>query len=395
MPLISTSGSLSSRGFGEFRRAAPAGQTYWISPVFNGFRYVLKGNNLSTLISGIPSLTGMTPTTPSSPNIANSRFGVLWASGTTAWADSRALSTNNGTSWTDITGIFADSYSGSTYPTIGLNGAFAYRPTGNIIAYFSTYYDSKSNRIEAPAFLANASTGSTPAGSISGLNLPGSSPPRQQILYSPALDRFYVFLANSITTVRAASYTPAGLISGIIFSNDLFLFAAGLSASGNILLFNGSSSTRELREYTDVGLGTYTSYGNVTGLASIGSQRYSRMFHLPVNGRYAVVQEGSSSSNVSFNYSSVGTPASFTRVAIIPTVLSGYSFVSVMASTVFEDTDGWIYVTMMARVTNSKNQTEFWSLAYKSTDGGASFTAVQGSPYNGSYAPLVIAKNLQ
>ena len=119
------------------------------------------------------------------------------------------------------------------------------------------------------------------------------------------------------------------------------------------------------------------------------------MFHLPVNGRYAMVQEGNNSSNVSFNYSSVGSPASFTRVAITPTLASGgYTFVSVLGSTVFEDTDGTIYVTMAARISNSKNQQEIWSLAYISTNGGASFTGTS-TTYNGMYAPLVIAKNLQ
>jgi hypothetical protein len=117
------------------------------------------------------------------------------------------------------------------------------------------------------------------------------------------------------------------------------------------------------------------------------------MIYLPVNGKYGMVEEGTNPSSVSFNSSSVSTPASFTRTSITPSILGSYTFASVRGSSIFEDTDGTIYVTMLAYLTGKS--TELWSLAYKSTDGGASFSGAAGSPYNGMYSPMVIAKNLQ
>lgn len=391
MPVTSTIGALSSRGFGEFRTMGSAFTTYWASTVHNSNVYIARGNTLSTLLANLHISSNYTPFTPPSPNLTASasaqRRGMLLATGNVVWSDLAYTTTNGGTSAWTATSHISNDMNPSDRLVLGQNGAFAYKPSTNVLSYYTTYFDSKTNQVQSYAVFVNASTRAYISVSFPLLGV-GSSNSSQQLIYAPSQDRFYLFMngANQGSTT-VGIYTSAPTSVTVNVPVDCFRFGAGVSANGQVLLFHNDTGTnRRLREYTDVNLTTFTDHGNVTGLPGTGNP-YSNIQYLPVNNKYGMTWR--IAGDLRFFYSSVSNPAAFTSVSFSASV-PGASITSILSSSIFEDINGDIYITYLVRLQSKILET--WSLTYRSTDGGASFTNIG---YSGVYGAMSIFKNLQ
>ena len=393
MPLISTTGSLSSRGFGEFRRAASAFPTYWAQQIDNGTAGYYRANDLVTLLNSMTGGTNKTPTSPNPTSYAGQRSGMLLASGNIAWSDSAFRTTNNGSTWAQSALISNDIHNNSTR-TLGVNASFAYNPTGDVLVYFTSTYNGKDQNVQINPILVRASTQSLTLVAYAGtMTISGSTANSPYIIYAPNLNRYYIFVHAGLTTgCTGGIYTATGVLSFLgTIGIDSVYFTAGVSASGNLIAFQYTgANNRKLIEFTDANLTTFTDYGTVTGLNQVGSSGYGQFKYLPINGKYGLVQNGNSPS---FNYSSSSSPASFTRVPITISVPS-YSTPSSQGSSIFEDTNGDIYVNLYAQLLPPKGNSVNMSLTYRSTDGGNSFTPIPSSN-GGRYGALTIFKNLQ
>lgn len=398
MPIVSTIGAASSRGFGEFRRAASgsAFPTYWVSKTdftSSGSRIrFYRGNDLTNLLSNSPS--GIAPAQPASGPTALSifnanRVGVLLANGNTAFSDYFSYTTNNGTSWTN-SGRPSNQQK-AIEPAYGLNGMFAYRPSSNSIIGFSSQPDTKAGILAVDIFLLSALTGAfQSSGSWTGGS---SAATATQVLYAPNFDNYIIFAnANNDASTQAVAYN--GSFTSQLFNTsgtiDGRAFRAGVSAAGNVMVFwYTGTTTRELREYTNGNFtgSSYISHGTVTGAFS--GNRYSTLVYLPVNQKYVMATK-TGAAQVGFAYSSASTPAAFSTTTVNLTGLDA-TVSDVHGFTFFEDTNGDIYMNIMTTASAAGDGGRL-SLTYKSTDGGVSFSSAMSGSYLGA---LCIARNLQ
>jgi hypothetical protein len=364
MPIIGTRGSISSGGFGEFRRSGGGFSPYYILRASFGQEIIYSANSLSTAftLKGFPPATGYNRLR---------RMGVLVARGNSVFA-SGGTSTNGGVTYTN-TGVFVDQPDSHAS---GLDGSCTYNPTTNTVGYAYTFYpDAKSSTLQCGLITYNATTTSIVNQSASSISF-SSGNGVKQVVYAPALSRYYIFTRTGVGTVQAYSAfnssTGFFVQGSSVSADDVYSFA--VTPSGFLRSISGNT----LYDYTSQDLVTRTSLGTVSGIVG-GTYRHGFRY-LPVNQKYALLSQ--SGQTLYFSYSNAATPNQFTTVSINPGL---GSMLSMPTANIFEDTDGKIYANYFPQYNTGKS-TDFGSFSYVSTDGGASFS------FYGNY--LSFTKNL-
>jgi hypothetical protein len=385
MPIIGMRGSLSSGGFGEFRRADAFTPYFGLgigNPNSNNIT-IAKNNSLPTMATN--SLSGSTTISGTSWS-QTLRIGTVLASGNVVFSD-YGYSTNGG-----VTFPSGNSYTrytaGGIAPASGLNGSFAYNPATNSIGLFYGSTNKSGNVIVF--FRHNVLTGASLSSATGGTAFSGST--IDQVLYSSAQDHFYVFHAGGSTQAdRFVGST--GAYGGTTNINAIFnVFKMGVASNGRVLGFQLPAQTaqRDLVEFTSSTLDTSTVLGRVTGLTlGYSNARYMPMTYLPVNQKYGMVGFSGTSNTQIFLYSSAeATPYQFADRSIN----IGLTLDQIYTGNVFEDINGDIYVCIYGRYVLGKT-VAYNSFTYRSIDGGASFTLTN---LNTSTLGLTaIARNLQ
>ena len=386
MPIIGARGSLSSGGFGEFRRAAGF-PTYWVvtrgTPGGQNNTKVNKSSSISTLAAD--SNTGAT--TISSYSFSTTRrFGTILATGNVIFTDV-SLSTNGGASFSDI---FNVNVIQSTPFSSGQNGSFAYNPTAKRISVAFTFPDKSGNFWGATTY--NTETGDY-VNSSSGPFSFGSNIVVNQIVYVPNMSSVIMLgaSASSSTTASYQLFIPPSQSAGNNGSTSQFgvtFIKAGISASGNLIGF----TPFEMREFTSTTPGDFSTYiywGIVTGTQGISNAyRYLGFKYLPVNNQYAMLGWATSSPTQLYFYkSSLGSPASFTGTAITLTLEQSVN--TIFTGSIFEDTNGYIYLSIFVQYASTAETNSF---TFLSINGGASFSMTNTTV--STQGPAVITRNL-
>jgi len=365
MPIIGTRGSLSSGGFGEFRRATVAFPAYLISAgAGTGSETLYKANSLSTAFTVIASGGGAA--------LRNKRFGIVFARGNIIFSTA-GRSTDGGVTFTALGAANVTQNDPSAgYPIAsGLNGSFAYNPTTNLLAIPYTFKrDSKSSGTQTGLLFYSAVTGNFVTNAAGFQAFTDGFNGAREVIYSSAHSRFYAFSMNN-GNILCSQFSGSGVwIQDSSIGSNTNFFA--IDPSGFPIVINQGFLLR----YTNADLSSPTNLG----AASIGGASNRTGFtYLPINQKYAVLSQ--SGGTLFFSYSPVANPTNFTTTSIS----SGFSINQFVTANIFEDTNGTIYATYSFRYSSGKDSS-YTTLTYTSTNGGASF---------GSYGSYIgFAKNL-
>ena len=356
MPTMITRGAASAKAFGF------TGKTGGLS-----YKYMYMGADTSnTVYGGTTLLTGaLLPNQP--PNVNTKRQIGIVTDGSFI-ANTLYYSTNGGVSWT----VYGATSSTQNNP-FGINGSIAYGTVSKIAMMAFTGYDGKSGYNCQPMTVSK--TGSVVA--ATGFAI-GGSPPITNVMYSPALNTFYVNYwgssSNSIRYFDGTSITGGGTASPGGRGN----YIAGISKNGYPLLavYTGGI-TFVLREFTSSDLSTYNSIGTLS--YSYSSYQFQSPFYwLPVNNKYLLCAGGSGGS-VAVSSASDGS-ASFNYIGSF-NFGGNYS----LRPAIVEDETGMLVMSGYADYPISKGGSYLGFYSAKSTDGGVTWTAVGiSNVYGGS-----------
>lgn len=340
---------------------------------------VARNNSLSTMASNL--LTGSV-TISGTAYQGNMRVGAIFAKGNVVFSD-YGVSTDGGVNFP-----VGGSYSRQIITTSsgfcsGQNGSYAYNPTTDRFAIYYTQPDKGS--YNTGVLYYNATTGAN-TGNAFGSNF-SVGQTMDQILYSPARDRYYVFRSGGLASTFNG--TTGAYETAYQFPADYSVFKAGVSQAGNVLGFlTLAANVYELREYTATNFTGYNSLGTVSGLTLAGSARYMPLTYLPVNQKYAMVSWPLSGGNfLYFSSSNAATPNQFTTTNFN----TNETLLERRTGNIFEDTNGDIYICFLVSYQAGKDS-RFNTVSYVSTNGGASFTRTTSA--FATVGPLAIAKNL-
>lgn len=367
MPFKSTIGTASSRGFGEFGRPAiiPPPPYLILQQAGGGLDTLYKADNLT-------SLTNITNLGSGGVGYSrNKRIGMVFARGNFIFSG-RGISTDGGISFFSTSlgsgALQSDPTAGNVF-TSGLNGSFAYNSAANTLGVaFTTKLDAKSQTTNVGLSVYSATTGDFLGNSVSSGGFQNIFDGVRQVIYSPALSRFYVFSSNG----QYHAFNDAG--NYVQFGGIGAAYPFTIDPNGFPLAFNGGS----LYRYTSQDLSTFTNLG---AASIVGASNRAGFTYLPINQKYGVMSF--SSSTFFFSLSTVSNPTVFTTTSSS----IGSSNLFLTGTTMFEDSNGWIYVSAVYRYTVGKDSNVVGVVSYRSTDGGASFNQF-GSSYIG------YAKNL-
>lgn len=355
MPLISTRGAASARGFGF---GATTGAT--------GFKYgAMAGITSQTLRFG----ASMLPNTPPSAFPANlqttngMKAGIVVDGNVIATVN--GYSTNSGASWTNVAqGSTIEAPSQTSQGCAGLNGGIAYNPIGKRVAVTWAYYTGK-------AYVQRTNTFVPTTGAATGYNMSLGSNSARQILYAPALNCFVMCKLDNSTYSSFDGST--GTFLGII-SLSPGNWSAGVSVDGYPLItqFNGSTGFF-LRKYLAADLSSSTNLGTLP--TTVQSLPYhSPITYCPINGKYFHVS--TSGGSIYFSRSTGSSdPENLQYYTSYGTIYN-----PIYNPNIFEDKDtGYLYASFLTAYT--VKTTFFAGLTLRSTDGGNSWT--EQTSYNG------------
>lgn len=352
MPLISTRGAASARGFGF-------GASTGTAPT--GFKYAsLGGTSTQTMFYGSSMVPSGAPTSyPSSFVMVSGTPPGIVLDGNFI-ATPVFISTNNTASW--ITwGLGVQSPSQAIQWTGGLNGAIAYNQTAKRVATTYVYLAGKSGYNQRFTTILSTNTGQTNYD----FSMGGTPYPAKQVIYSPALDIFVLCGWGSGTAFSSFNGTTGAAINTT--SSSWGNWRAGISHDGYPLItqFNGSTAYF-LRKYTSSDLNAFTTLGTMP-TAVQGIAYHSPLTWCPVNGRYFEVCSGSGGT-IYISRSTGNDPTTTTFYTSIGTIYS-----PIYQPQIFEDKDtGYLYLTALTAYTSKG--TSYAGYMARSTDGGTTWT---------------------
>lgn len=355
MPLLGTRGAASAKAFGFTGLTATT-----------GYGYIALQQPLQQTVLGGPSPTSLTTlsTQPSGGSIV--QRGII-ADGAFIAMAGVLYSTNNGVTWSTWASLGGQTPAGNT---VGLNGSIAYNSTGKRAFTFGVGYDFKSSSFIATGYSVT-STGSK--ASSSSFNMGGSANSKS-VLYSPALDYFYVmnYGGSASTCFYIPGSTGTGGSTTSIGGNGTY--NAGVSSDGYPIqaVYAGFGTTYYLRKFVSADLSSYSSYGTISD--SYGTYPYnaqSPWLWCPVNGRYYVAGGSGTSGEVAVRRSTNSSdPQSLTYVGGF-NIPSG---VYVQSLNLLETATGHLFVFGWCGVSTGKG-TSNTMFTYRSTDGGATWSS--------------------
>lgn len=354
MPLLGTIGAASARGFGLFLQTAAT-----------GYGYIALQQPLRQTVFGGPDPTTLAaiPTQPAGGSVA--QRGII-ADGAFIALGGILYSVNNGGTWQTWANL------GNVTPTgnvVGLNGSIAYNPTGKRAFTFGAASNFKTGQVSGTG-VSVTSTGSTTSSTT--FSMGGTSSNSKSVLYSPALDTFYVM--NFGGGASLCFYVPGSTGAGgtLTSTNSPGNYNAGITIDGYPIQasYDGFGTSYSLRKYLSADLSSFTSFGTISdGYGSLAAQ--SPWVWCPINGRYYVAAGGSGATVYIRRSSGSSDPQSLNFVGSFN--VSGAAYVQ--SVNLLETPTGHLYVFGFAGINAGKAGIVLQPITFRSTDGGANWSS--------------------
>jgi hypothetical protein len=360
MPLLATLGSASAKGFGFTLGVSNITYNYVGIPV--GYAIQIYGGSSVSGMSILPTQAG------SKASIAT---GVITDKSFIAFGGG-AYSLNGGKSWTSWT---INGTLGQTMAA-GLNGGIAYNSTAKLAVTYTATSDPKTGdrTITASGVTSTGTTSSATVGTFTS-NYSGG------IIYSPTLNYFYIMNYDSGRNYCfGMSGTSLATNSSINIggsNNTVNPYLAGLSSDGYPLQIVFTGGANKLRKFTATNLGTYTDYGVISNPYDLYYK--SPFFWAPVNNKYYLANNNNVSNTnlIRVCTATSAAPQTYTLVGTI-TVPFGTGGGLETLSTIFEETDGTLYVCGTGAFYSGGKFSYSGSFTFYSTDAGVTWTQKSG-----------------
>lgn len=367
MALIGTFASLSSRGFG------------FLSQAFVKYPFMGQQSVSTSSVYGGTTVFNMT-SIPVQPTNVSAKATGLVVDGTFIAQASNQYSLNGGASWNSW--MTPSEFTPGGMPP-GINGGIAYNPTAKRAMSFNVYYDNKGGSFFASP-TSVTSTGSIAAASSTGI---GASTSVNNIIYSPALNTFYLMnFSTSISQGWAVDGTT-GTGGSNVSIGPPGNYKAGISEDGYPMVASyqgfGNPPVFLLRKFTSSDFTASSSYGAISGLG-VNSGTHTPFFWAPANNKY-VHADGSVNGNALTIYSaSSASPQNYNSISTI--TISGA--VGITNANFMEQDNGTLWLFGLYTIFTGKVYGSI-PYTYYSTDGGVSWTAGGG----GGQTFYALAKN--